>query len=90
MLDDPARDRLVKKIAADSEGFVGSDLEALCREAAMLAMREGVAVVNQTHFDRAKEKVHATMNERLRQYYGKVQQHFKGGLPKEVQPLEYQ
>jgi len=34
--------------------------------------------------------VHATMNERLRQYYGKVQQHFKGGLPKEVQPLEYQ
>ena len=90
MLDDPARDRLVKKIAADTEGFVGSDLEALCREAAMLAMREGVAVVNQTHFDRAKEKVHATMNERLRQYYGKVQQHFKGGLPKEVQPLEYQ
>jgi transitional endoplasmic reticulum ATPase len=30
------------------------------------------------------------MNERVRQYYAKVQQHFKGGLPKEVQPPEYQ
>ena len=89
-LDDPARARLLKKVSTDTEGFVGSDLEALGREAAMLAMREGVAVVNQTHFDRAREKVHATMNERLRQYYGKVQQHFKGGLPKEIQPPEYQ
>jgi transitional endoplasmic reticulum ATPase len=89
-LDDPARDRLLGKIATDTEGFVGSDLEALAREAAMLAMREGAPLVNPSHFDRAQEKVHATMNERLRQYYGKVQQHFKGGLPKEVQPLEYQ
>ncbi|MCK8518094.1 CDC48 family AAA ATPase [Methanoculleus sp. 7T] len=89
-LDDPTRDRLIKKIAADTEGFVGSDLEALGREAAMLAMREGDLQVNPSHFDRAREKVHATMNERLRQYYQKVQQHFKGGLPKEVQPLEYQ
>ena len=89
-LDDPVRDQLIRKIATDAEGFVGSDLEAFGREAAMLAMREGASVVNRSHFDRAQEKVHATMNERLRQYYGKIQQHFKGGLPKEVQPLEYQ
>lgn len=57
----------------------------------MLAMREGAAVVKPSHFENAREKVHATMNERLRQYYGKVQQHFKGGLPKEIQPPpEYQ
>ncbi len=91
-LDDPARDQLIKKVAAETEGgFVGSDLEALAREAAMLAMREGAAVVKPSHFENAREKVHATMNERLRQYYGKVQQHFKGGLPKEIQPPpEYQ
>ncbi|WP_332448936.1 CDC48 family AAA ATPase [Methanoculleus sp.] len=89
-LDDPARDRLLKKVATDTEGFVGSDLEALGREAAMLAMREEASFVNQSHFDRAQEKVHATMNERLRQYYQKIQQHFKGGLPKDVQPPEYQ
>jgi transitional endoplasmic reticulum ATPase len=89
-LDDPARSRLIRKIATETEGFVGSDLEALGREAAMLAMREGASHVNATHFDRAQEKVHATMNERLRQYYGRVQQHFKGGLPKDIQPPEYQ
>jgi len=89
-LDDPARTRLIRKIATETEGFVGSDLEALGREAAMLAMREGASHVNATHFDRAQEKVHATMNERLRQYYGRVQQHFKGGLPKDIQPPEYQ
>ncbi len=89
-LDDPVRDRLIKKIATGVEGFVGSDLEALGREAAMLAMREGAPIVNPSHFDRAQEKVHATMNERLRQYYQKVQQHFKGGLPKDIQPPEYQ
>ena len=90
LLNDPARDRLIRKVATETEGFVGSDLEALAREAAMLAMREGAAVVKPSHFENAQEKVHATMNERLRQYYGKVQQHFKGGLPKDIQPPEYQ
>jgi len=89
-IDDPARTQLLRKVAADAEGFVGSDLEALGREAAMLAMREGAPLVNQAHFERARERVHATMNDRLRQYYQKIQQHFKGGLPKETQPLEYQ
>jgi transitional endoplasmic reticulum ATPase len=46
--------------------------------------------VSRRHFDAAKEKVHPTMNERLREYYGKIQQHFKGGLPQKVQPPEYQ
>jgi transitional endoplasmic reticulum ATPase len=69
---------------------VGSDLEALCREAGMLALREGATVVSRRHFDAARMKVHPTMNENLRAYYGKVQQHFKGGLPQKVQPPEYQ
>ena len=89
-ISDPVRERLFAEIAANTEGLVGSDLEGLCREAAMLAMREGASVVTSSHFDRAREKVHATMNERVRQYYARVQQHFKGGLPQEVQPPEYQ
>ena len=42
------------------------------------------------HFEEAQKKVHPTMNDNLRDYYGKIQQHFKGGLPKQVQPPEYQ
>jgi transitional endoplasmic reticulum ATPase len=53
-------------------------------------MREGTNFVNPPHFEEARNKVRATMNERLNDYYKKIQQHFKGGLPKEVQPPEYQ
>jgi transitional endoplasmic reticulum ATPase len=181
-LSDPSRDALATMLAGITEGFVGSDLETLCREAGMLALRETSArdnaieslnkyfeiehistesfvksdlekivtiinpqkkdsnglkntpphydsvfenlneylkitghdtakmskndlekIVNSLiqkekfsskvtvkHFEEAQKKVHPTMNENLRQYYGKIQQHFKGGLPKQVQPPEYQ
>ncbi|MCX6694027.1 MAG: CDC48 family AAA ATPase [Methanomicrobiales archaeon] len=87
---DDVRDTLLRDVAVATEGFVGSDLEALCREAGMFAMREGSNMVTPKHFDAAKEKVHPTMNERLRDAYRRIVQHFKGGLPREVQPPEYQ
>jgi transitional endoplasmic reticulum ATPase len=87
---DLAREQLAADLAGITEGFVGSDLESLCREAGMLALRDGSATVTKKHFDEAQKKVHPTMNDNLRQYYGKIQQHFKGGLPKQVQPPEYQ
>jgi transitional endoplasmic reticulum ATPase len=88
--EDPARDRVAEDLARMTEGFVGSDLDALCREAGMMALREGASTVLQSHFESAQHKVHPTMNERLRDYYAKIQQHFKGGLPVQVQPPEYQ
>ncbi len=87
---DPAREALAAELGGMTEGFVGSDLESLCREAGMLALREGTDVVAKRHFEAAQNKVHPTMNDNLRQYYDKIQQHFKGGLPKQVQPPEYQ
>jgi transitional endoplasmic reticulum ATPase len=87
---DPARDSLAATLAGSTEGFVGSDLESLCREAGMLALREGVTTVTLRHFEEAQKKVHPMMNERLRDYYSRIQQHFKGGLPRQVQPPEYQ
>jgi hypothetical protein len=87
---DPQKMVLLRDLASKTDGFVGSDLEALCREAGMLALREGATIVARRHFDAAQQKVHPTMNDNLRQYYGKIQQHFKGGLPQKVQPPEYQ
>ena len=87
---DPARDRLATTLSEITEGFVGSDLESICREAGMLALREDATMVTQRHFEEAQKKVHPMMNERLREYYKNIQQHFKGGLPKQVQPPEYQ
>jgi len=90
VFSDPARDRLATSLSEITEGFVGSDLESMCREAGMLALREDAAIVTQRHFEEAQKKVHPMMNERLREYYRNIQQHFKGGLPKQVQPPEYQ
>jgi len=87
---DPARETLAANLAAITEGFVGSDLESICREAGMLALRENATAVATRHFEEAQKKVHPMMNERLREYYTRIQQHFKGGLPKQVQPPEYQ
>ena len=87
---DPARNRLAITLSEITEGFVGSDLESICREAGMLALREDASIVTQRHFEEAQKKVHPMMNDRLREYYKNIQQHFKGGLPKQVQPPEYQ
>jgi transitional endoplasmic reticulum ATPase len=90
VLSDRKRTTFITTLAQNTEGFVGSDLETLCREAGMLALREGATTITMRHFEEAQKKVHPMMNERLRDYYGKIQQHFKGGLPKQVQPPEYQ
>jgi transitional endoplasmic reticulum ATPase len=90
VIADPARNRLATTLSEITEGFVGSDLESICREAGMLALREDASIVTQRHFEEAQKKVHPMMNDRLREYYKNIQQHFKGGLPKQVQPPEYQ
>lgn len=90
VFNDPARDQIASELSGMTEGFVGSDLESICREAGMLALREDATLVTRRHFESAQKKVHPMMNDRLREYYQKIQQHFKGGLPKQVQPPEYQ
>ncbi len=90
VLGDPVRAEILDDLATRAEGYVGSDLEALAREAGMYALRARASVITKKDFDEALAKVHPTMNENLRTYYGKIQQHFKGGLPKEAQPPEYQ
>jgi transitional endoplasmic reticulum ATPase len=90
LLEDPVRESLISSLALKTEGYVGSDLEGVCKEAGMLAMREGSATVTERHFEDAIRKVRPTMNERSREYYRRMREVFKGGLPKEVQPPEYQ
>jgi len=87
---DPVRENLIADVAKETEGYAGSDLESLCREAGMLALREKTVSITGKHFEKARVKVHPTMNERLREYYKRIQDHFKGGLPTQVQPPEYQ
>ncbi len=89
-LIDESREKIIDDVAEKTEGYVGADLQGLCREAGIFAMREKARFVTLHHFELSLDKVHPTMNERLREFYRRIRDHFKGGLPKEVQPPEYQ
>ena len=54
-----ADDVNLKKLAKHTEGYVGADIEAVCREAAMLALRENLETteISNKYFKEASEKV---------------------------------
>ena len=90
ILRDPVREQILSAIASDTEGYVGADLETICREAGLLAMRAKKLQVGVDEFVLARKKVHPTMNVQLRDFYAKIQKHFKSGIAPEVQLPEYQ
>ncbi|NHJ39072.1 MAG: CDC48 family AAA ATPase [Asgard group archaeon] len=69
----------IKQLAKEIEGFSGADIEALCREAAMLALREDMnqELVSMKHFTAAKRKVHASITPDMMKYYEKAAEKFK-------------
>ena len=69
----------LEEIARSLEGFVGSDIEALCREAGLIALREDMqaSLASQRHFVAAREKVHATMTPQAQEYYEKLEASLK-------------
>lgn len=89
-VEDPVLHGIFSDIAARTEGYVGADLEGLCRESAIFAMRDQAREVRKEHFESALAKIHPTMNPRLREAYERVKNYFKGGLPKKAEPPEYQ
>jgi len=79
----------LKELARATEDYVGSDLEAVCREAAMLTMRgnDEASTVNMEAFKSALEKVKPTMNQSMRSYMDRVREKLKGQVPGERGPL---
>lgn len=54
-----AKDVKLSKLAKNTEGYVGADIEAVCREAAMLTLRDNLDAkeVNMSFFNKAMDKV---------------------------------
>jgi len=77
----------IEELAELTEGYVGSDLDALCREAVMLAMREDLDKVEMSHFREALKKVRPSVEESMISYYERIGERFKGGL--KVEPPSY-
>jgi transitional endoplasmic reticulum ATPase len=73
-----AKDVDLKKLSAQTEFHTGSDIEAICREAAMIALRKDIKVkeIDAKHFDEALKKVRASVTEKDLEKYKKIEEQF--------------
>ena len=79
-----AHDVKLQSIAERTEGFVGADLEALCREAGILAMSEdfNAKKVHMRHFESALNEMRPSVTPELMNYYERLSETLKGDIRK--------
>ena len=72
--DMPLMDVDLLTIAEKTDGYVGADLEALCREAAMTAFRENPSVkfINKNHFAAALKTVKPSIDAKMMEGYAQM------------------
>ena len=91
LADDVDLDSLARR----TEGYVGADIEAVCREAAMAASRElitgidpedieggvGNVRIDAEHFEQALQEVTPSVTDDTRERYEEIEQRFDSGEP---------
>ena len=70
----------MKDILGGMDGFTGADIEAVCREAALIAMRAGKKKVTKGHFEDAITRVRPTVTPEMLEYYSKMEERLTSGL----------
>jgi len=74
-----AKDVNLEKIAKDTEGYSGADIEALCKEAAMNALREDINAkeVKMKHFEDAMKKITPSISKEMINFYKRFEERRK-------------
>jgi transitional endoplasmic reticulum ATPase len=70
----------IDELASKMDNYTGADIEAVCREAALIAMREDKKTVSKKHFEQAIGRVRPSVNEDMMQYYGRMESMLTSGL----------
>jgi len=72
------KQKIFKELADTTEGYVGADIESLCREAAMLALRKDKDAneVTRKHFEEAMKKVKASVSKDAAEKYRKMESEY--------------
>ena len=75
----PLRSVDLKKLAKKTEGYSGADIEALCREAGLNALRENMnsKEVSAKHFERAMEKARPSITPEITKFYNSLTESLK-------------
>ena len=79
-----AEDVDIEELATMCEGYSGADLEALCREAAMLAVRKDMnaKIVEKKYFEEAMKSVRASITPDIVKFYAKLSEELGSGVAK--------
>lgn len=80
------KDINIKELAKKTQGYAGADLEAVCREAAMIALREDIKnkTVSNLHFQKALEAVRPSVPKEVEEAYKKMEKFFSTRKSKEI------
>ncbi len=75
----PLKDVDLIKLAKKTEGYVGADIGAVCKEAAIFALRENMEAkeVEIKHFEEAMKKVRPSVSKDITKVYSDLQNYFK-------------
>ena len=72
----------IEELAVELEGYTGADIEGLCREAAMIALRENrkAKKVSMAHFQEATKAVHPSVDEETMKFYERIGRDLEKGV----------
>ena len=86
-----AEDVDIKKLAELTEGFVGADIKAICRDAAMLALEENVKAekVRMSHFEKVLREATPSVTKETQEEYRKMKFYFESIRQREKEQLSY-
>ncbi|MFP4567313.1 MAG: CDC48 family AAA ATPase [Candidatus Woesearchaeota archaeon] len=81
-----AKDVNLKEFVDKTEGYSGADIESLCREAAMLALRRDLKSIEikKEFFDDALKKVRPSITKEVQQAYADLQNQFRSAAGKQL------
>ncbi|MBI4983583.1 CDC48 family AAA ATPase [Candidatus Woesearchaeota archaeon] len=77
---------LAQELAEKTEGYVGSDIEGVCREAAMIALRENLNAkgIRREHLLRALEVVKPSVDKDTEEAYRELENYFSSARAKQI------
>jgi len=82
----PLKGASIDKLAEKTQGYVGADIEAVCREAAMIALRENLKAkeVTMSHFEKALAEIGPSVTKEIKKMYEDFKNQFRSARAKEM------